>query len=76
MVLGQISRTFRYRDRVTFCKLYKQYVRPHLEFASPAWNPWTEADKDCLEKGQKRTVGMLSGPKGTCYEEKMRELGL
>ena len=34
--LGQISRSFHYRDRVTFVKLYKQYVRPHLEFAVTA----------------------------------------
>jgi hypothetical protein len=32
-VLGQISRAFHYRDRHTFLNLYKQYVRPHLEFA-------------------------------------------
>jgi hypothetical protein len=32
-VLGQVSRVFHYRDRFTFVKLYKQYVRPHLEFA-------------------------------------------
>ena len=31
-------------------KLYKKFVRPHLEFAVTAWSPWTEADKECLEK--------------------------
>lgn len=35
-VLGQISRAFHYRDRYTFMNLYKQYVRPHLEFAIQA----------------------------------------
>ena len=49
-VLGQISRAFHYRDRKTFVKLYKQYVRPHLEFAVTALDstccrrrctPWT-----------------------------------
>ena len=35
-VLGQISRAFLYRKRYTFVDLYKQYVRPHLEFAVPA----------------------------------------
>ena len=42
-------------------KLYKQYVRPHLEFAVTAWSPWTEADKECLEKVQRRAVKMISG---------------
>jgi hypothetical protein len=29
-VLNQIRRNFQYRDRHTFVKLYKQYVRPRL----------------------------------------------
>jgi hypothetical protein len=60
-VLGQISRSFHFRDRRTFIKLYKQYVRPHLEFAVPAWSPWTQADREMLEKIQKRAVKMVSG---------------
>ena len=36
MVLGQITRAFRYRDKYIFVKLYKQYVRPHLDFAVQA----------------------------------------
>jgi hypothetical protein len=43
-VLGQITRAFRYRDKKTFVQLYKQYVRPHLEFAVQAWAPWQQAD--------------------------------
>jgi ribonuclease P/MRP protein subunit RPP40 len=35
-VLGQISRAFHYRHRHIFLNLYKQYVRPHLEFAVQA----------------------------------------
>jgi hypothetical protein len=35
-VLGQITRAFHYRDKFTFVKLYKTYVRPHLEFSTPA----------------------------------------
>jgi hypothetical protein len=34
-VLGQISRTFHYRDRHVFLRLYKHFVRPHLEFSIP-----------------------------------------
>ncbi len=33
-VLGQLSRAFHYRDRHVFMRLYKQYVRPHLEFST------------------------------------------
>jgi hypothetical protein len=47
-VLSQISRAFHYRDRNVFLRLYIEYMRPHLKFASPAWSPWLEADKDVL----------------------------
>ena len=40
-VLYQLLRSFHYRDKKTFVTLYKTYVRPHLEFAVPAWNPCT-----------------------------------
>ncbi len=71
-VLSQLTRAFHYRDRNIFLRLYQQYVRPHLEFASPAWSPWTEADKAVLEKIQR----MVSGLKGQSYEEKLLELNL
>ena len=49
-VLRQLSRNFHYRDKHIFKKLYIQYVRPHLEFAAPAWSPWLQEDKDIIEK--------------------------
>ena len=59
-----------------FKKLYVQYVRPHLEFASPAWSPWSELDKSLLEKVQNRAVNQVAGLQGKTYEEKCEELGL
>ena len=73
-VLGQIVRSFSYRDRRTFVGLYKLYVRPHLEFASAAWSPWTRADIDVLEKVQKRAIGIISGMGGLDYAERLRAL--
>jgi len=75
-VLGQISRAFHYRDRWTFVKLYKLYVRPHLEFAVAAWNPWTAADIECLEKVQRRAINMVSGLGDKNYHERLSELGM
>ena len=57
-------------------RLYMQYVRPHLEFAAPAWSPWTRNDIDCLEKVEKRAVSMVSGLEGHDYEDRLKELGL
>ena len=75
-VLWQIGKSFHYRDRRVFIQIYKQYVRPHLEVAIPAWSPWLEADKKGLEKVQQKAVGMVSGLTGRTYEEKLAELGL
>ena len=59
-----------------FVRLYKNYVRPHLEFATPAWSPWTEADKKGIEDVQKRAVRMISGLWAVTCEEKLKEIGL
>ena len=75
-VLSQISRAFHYRDRRTFVQLYKQYVRPHLEFAVPAWSPWAVGDREVLEKVQERAIRMVSGLKGKTYQDRLKEIGL
>ncbi len=75
-VLSQKSRAFHYRDRHVFIRLYVQYVRPQLEFAVPAWSPWLEADKEVLEKVQRRAIQMVSGLKAHTYEDRLKELGL
>lgn len=75
-VLGQLSRAVRYRDRRTFIQLYKVYVRPHLEYCIQAWSPYYQADKDKLEKVQRRAVNMVAGLRGRTYEQKLEEVGL
>ena len=75
-VLGQITRAFHYRDRRTYIQLYKQYVRPHLEFAVPAWSPWQAGDKEVLEKVQERAVRMVSGLTSHTYADRLKELDL
>ena len=74
--LGQLTRGFHYRDRWTFVKLYKLYVRPHLEFAAAAWCPWSQADTECIENVQRRAINMVSGMGQLGYEERLRELKL
>ena len=75
-VLGQITRAFHYRDSKVFLGLYKQYVRPHLEFAVAAWSPWTQEDLETLEKVQKRAVKAVSGLRSQSYEDRLAELKL
>jgi ribonuclease P/MRP protein subunit RPP40 len=75
-VLSQISIAFHFRDRHVFKRLYTQYARPHLEFATPVWSPWTEGDKECLEQVQKRAMRIVRGLKSDRYEERLKEIGL
>jgi hypothetical protein len=75
-VLKQLAKNFHYRDKKIFLKLYTQYVRPHVEFATPAWSPWLNTDIQLIEKVQEKAVGMISGLKGANYAEKCKELDI
>ena len=70
-VLGQMARAVTLRDKVTWPRLYKTFVRPHLEYAVQSWNPWTQADKEVLEKVQERALRYMSGCEGSSYEDRL-----
>ena len=74
--LGQIQRAFHYRKKINLIPLYKCFVRPRLEFAVAAWNPWMEGDIQALEKVQQRLIRMISDVRGTTYTEKLEDAGL
>ena len=75
MVQGQLARGVTYRDRSTFIRLYKAFVLPHLSYVASAWSPFNKADKEVLEKNQKRAVLMVTNVRG-CYEERLAVLKL
>ena len=60
-VLNQLTRAFHYRDKNVFIRLYKQFVRPHLEFSSSVWSCWNVADVQCIENVQVKAIKMVSG---------------
>ena len=59
-----------------FLNLYKQYVRPHLEFSVAAWSPWTQEDIETLEKVKTYAVKAVSGLRSQSYEDRLVELKL
>ncbi len=75
-ILSQVLRAFSYRDKVVLPRIFKTYVRPHLEYAVPVWSPWLRGEVDLMEKVQKRLVSAIQGLKGESYEEKLLELGI
>ena len=71
--LGIINRIIRFKNPGILLSLCKSMVRPHLEFCSPAWNPYYIKDKHLLEKRvQYRFTRMFSVP----YEDRLCKLGL
>ena len=66
-ILGMIKRNFSFLKQDIVVRLYKQLVRPHLEYAVQAWNPYFSKDKDVLEKVQRRATRLISSLKGVPY---------
>ena len=60
-VLYQISRAFHFRDKHISLKLYKTYVRCHLEYASPVWSPWLRSDIETIGEVQRKMVALIPG---------------
>ena len=75
-VLAQLTRAVSYRDKETFLHLYRTYVRSLLDYCSSAWSPWTQGDKEVVEKVQRRAIGMVTNFRGKTYEEKLAEAGM
>ena len=76
MVLALLRNIFVSRDPILWKKLYTTYVRPHLEYAVAAWNPYTIEDKRTLEKVQRRATSVTKCMEGLTYEERLLNLGL
>ena len=75
-VLGMIKRTFHNFSKEIIVKLYKCFVRPHLEYAVQAWRPHLRKDIELLEGVQRRATRMVVDIKGMGYEERLKLLGL
>jgi hypothetical protein len=75
-ILGMLRKTFQHNSVQLWKKLYVSYVRPHLEFAVPAWNPHRVGLGGLLEKVQRRATKIPKPLRQLNYEERLRQLGL
>ena len=74
--MGVIRRTFTTLDKDIFPVLFKAIVRPHLEYASPVWNPYQKRQIKIIEDVQRRSTKLLPKMSELSYEERLRELDL
>ena len=55
-LMGIFKKFIASRDKVVFIRLYKQLIRPHLEYATCVWNPHFKRDIRMLEQVQRRAT--------------------
>jgi ribonuclease P/MRP protein subunit RPP40 len=75
-ILGWMKSSFMCRDEHLWKQLYTTYIRPHLEFAAPAWNVYQDQDIKCLERIQRRATKVSHNLKHLSYERRLATLGL
>ena len=56
-----IRRSFSFLDAKSFVKLFTAFVRPHLEYAVPGWDPHLQKHIDMLENVQVRATKLVDG---------------
>lgn len=75
-MIGIIRRTFSFLDKNTFLKLYKAFVRPHVEYANVVWSPYLKRQSQTIERVQRRATKLLKECCEKSYGERLRYLNL
>ena len=71
-----IKRNFNSFSKEIILNLYKQLVRPHLDYAAQAWSPFYEKDKFLLEQVQRRATRLIPEVRNLPYHLRLKHLGL
>ena len=75
-ILGLITQTIVYKEKLLIIPLYKTIVRPHLEYCIQAWRPYRKKGIDMLEKVQRRATKMIQKLRNISCEMRLKECGL
>ncbi|XP_072037650.1 uncharacterized protein [Amphiura filiformis] len=75
-VLNFLMRNFHNCTKKIKEQLYNSMVKPHLQYASAAWNQGTVKNKDLLEKVQRRAARFVMGDfhRTSSVKEKLQQL--
>ena len=69
-----LKRTFNYWTAEITKILYTTFVRPHIEYASSAWNPYRKKDELILDNVQRRATKLVPELKNTPNEWRLEIL--
>ena len=74
--LGLIRRNFHYLDLDSLLRLYKAFVRPHLEYAAVVWSPCLLSRNyrslvNSIEQVQMRALNLVPELQGLSYAEQL-----
>ena len=75
-VLGLIRRTSTYKEQQLTVPLYKEIVRPYLEYCIQAWRPYRKKGIDKLERIQRRATKMIPELRDLSYVIRLLQCGL
>ena len=76
IILVMLKRTFESREPELWKNLYVCLVRPHLEYAVQAWNPYLQGDIDKVERVQRRATRVPTGFEKFEYEDRLKKLSM
>ena len=62
-------RFYGHSNSATLLQLYLSYVRPHLEYAAPVWDPHQQGHIDSLERVQKFALKLCTRSWDSSYED-------
>ena len=76
IAFGSLKRSFKFWTPLTFCTLYKTFVRPHLEYGAQIWNPHLQQDTSRLERVQRRMTKIVPQLRSLPYAQRLAQMDL
>ena len=74
-MLAIINRRVSYKSTKVISKLYRSYVKSHLENCIQFWSPINEKDADMLEGVQRRATKMIPSLKKLIIQGEIKKVG-
>ena len=74
--INRIRRTFMSRSPNFLAQMYKQFVRPHIEYCIEIWNPKYACDIDKLERVQNKMTRLIPNGRNMSHEARNQVMRL